>query len=91
MQLKVSNTKYTNINQINFDSNIASQDMKKEIINLYLYSNNSLKYLSYFLEKKYGMHIASSTLSVNARKYLSIEKMIFKNRKEAKEYYSKKK
>jgi len=89
MVLKTMDTNYSNISSIYYDSRIAPQSMKDDIINLYLYSDKTLEYLSSFLEKRYGMHIASSTISVNARKYLSLNGLIFKNRKDAKKYYVK--
>ncbi len=87
MKLKIENINYTNIMSLHYNANIAEQSMKDEIINSYLYSNKSLKCLSLELEKKYGMHIAASTISVNARKYLSLKGLKFNNRKEAKIRY----
>ncbi|MGV8087348.1 MAG: hypothetical protein ACP5N1_06985 [Candidatus Woesearchaeota archaeon] len=87
MQLKVTDKNYYTISQINYDSYIAPKKMKEDIINKYLFSNDTLKDISYSLEKTYGMHIAVSTISVNARKYLSSIGMDFKKRKEAKKYF----
>lgn len=87
MRLKVSDKNYYNLSQINYDSHIAPKKMKEEIINKYLFSNETLKDISYSLEKIYGMHVAVSTISVNARKYLLSIGMDFKKRKEAKNYF----
>jgi hypothetical protein len=73
--------------RINYDSRIAPTDMKEEIVRSYATSNKTLKELSKDLELKYGMHISVSTISVNARKYLSNQGLDFKNRREAKKYY----
>jgi hypothetical protein len=88
MQLKLNDTNYSNISSIYYNSNIAPPSMNDEITKLYLFSNNNLKHLSELLEHKYGMHIAASTISVNARKYLSSKGMIFRNRKDAKKYFT---
>jgi hypothetical protein len=88
MSLKVNNPQYKNISRINYDSRIASSDMKKDITNLYTQSNKTLKELSKELELKYGMYVSASTISINARKYLSNQGLDFKNRREAKKYYT---
>jgi len=87
MRLKVDDPKYSGIARINYDSNIASQDMKEEFIRAYTSSDKTLKQVSLEFEKKYGMHISVSTISNNARKYLSSKGLEFKNRREAKKYY----
>jgi hypothetical protein len=88
MNLKVINLKYSGIERINYDSTIASQDMKMELIEQYTHSGMTLKIISEEFEKKYGMHVSISTISVIARKYLDSKGMKFKNRREAKKYYS---
>jgi len=88
MALKVNSPKYFGIARINYDSGIASQDMKEEFIHAYTSSEKTLKEVSQEFEKKYGMHISSSTISKNARKYLRSKGLEFKNRKEAKRYYA---
>jgi hypothetical protein len=87
MSLKVNNSVYSNLSRLNYDSRIAPVDMKNEIIKSYATSNKTLKELSSDLEAKYGMYVSASTISVNARKYLSNQGLDFKNRREAKKYY----
>ncbi len=87
MSLKVNNSKYANLARINYDSRIAPTHMKNEIIRSYTTSNKTLKELSRELELKYGMYVSTSTISVNARKYLCDQGLDFKNRRQAKKYY----
>ncbi|MGV8171794.1 MAG: hypothetical protein ACP5OA_03830 [Candidatus Woesearchaeota archaeon] len=87
MVLKINNPKYSSIARINYDSRIASQDMKNEFIRAYTSSEKTLKEISKDFEKKYGMHISVSTISRNARNYLGAQGLEFKNRREAKRYY----
>jgi hypothetical protein len=89
MLLKLNNANYCEITSIYYDSRIAPDNMKEDIVNLYIASDKSLNYISAFLEKKYGMHIATSTISVNARKYFLSKGNMFKNRKDAKKWYLK--
>jgi len=88
MDLKLNNSAYSGIARINYDSRIASQDMKKDFIRAYYSSNKTLKDISIDFEKKYGMYISTSTISNNARKYFSVQGLDFRNRKEVKNYYS---
>lgn len=94
MMLKVNNTEYVNnaeykdITRINYDSRIASQEMQKELTEAYMKSDKTLKVISYEFEKKYGMHVSVSTISVNARKQLFSKGLDFNSRREAKKYYS---
>jgi hypothetical protein len=89
MKLKITNQEYSSIARINYDSQISSQDMKQDFIRAYYSSDKTLKELSKDFEKKHGMYISASTISVNARKYFSSRGLDFKNRREAKLYYSK--
>ena len=87
MGLKITNTEYSNIARINYDSSLASSDMKEDFIRAYTSKDMTLKEISKEFEKKYGMHISISTISRNSRKYLHNQGLDFKNRKEAKKYY----
>ena len=88
MKLKVSDPRYSGISRINYDSGIASQDMKDYFVQAYTSSDKTLKKISQEFEKKYGMHISISTISNNARKYLRSHGLEFKNRREARKYYA---
>jgi len=87
MGLKITNTEYSSIARINYDSSLASSDMKEDFIRAYTSKDMTLKEISKEFEKKYGMHISISTISRNSRKYLHNQGLDFKNRKEAKKYY----
>jgi hypothetical protein len=87
MKLKVSNPEYYNITRINYDSRIASREMRDELTDAYIKSDKTLKEISLEFEKRYGMHVSVSTISVNARKQLQAQGLDFRNRREAKNYY----
>ncbi|MGV8141691.1 MAG: hypothetical protein ACP5NW_04605 [Candidatus Woesearchaeota archaeon] len=87
MVLKVNNPRYHGITSIYYDSNIASSEMKEEFIHAYVSSDKTLKEISVDLEKRYGMHISASTISVHARKHFENKGVYLKNRREAKKRY----
>lgn len=89
MYLKVNDPGYSGIDRIDYDSRIASKEMKDELVDAYIHSDKNLKDISSGFELRYGMHVSPSTISRNARRYLSAQGNDFKSRKEAREHYSK--
>jgi len=87
MRLKTTDPVYKDINRINYDSSIASKEMNDELVDSYIKSDKSLKEIASDFEKRYGMHVSVSTISVNARKTLSSRGRDFRNRREAREFH----
>jgi len=83
MYLKVNNLFYADIAQIRYNHILADEEMKQEMVRLYQQEGISLKQASKDFEKKYGMHISSSTLSKYARAQLTDQGIVISNRKEA--------
>jgi hypothetical protein len=70
-----------------YNHHIASKEMKDEIISLYMNSIMTLKEASSYLEKKYGMHISSGTVSRRAREEIHKKYIVnVQNRREARAY-----
>jgi hypothetical protein len=84
--------RYLDTPKIYYDKNFAPEGMNKEMLKLYEYSDASLRKISGYLEKKYGMHVSTSTISKHSRKYLSKRHgHDIENRKMAKSINKKKK
>jgi hypothetical protein len=89
MVKKTIDPEYATLKPMYYDSRIAPKDMRNEMVKLYTRSEMSLKEASLYLEKKYGMHISSSTLSKYSRKTMESKGLKFSNRRETREYYLK--
>ena len=59
-----------------YDGNIASEGLWNRMIDGYQNSEKSLRQLSNDLEKEYGMHVASSTISKHARRALGVKSRV---------------
>ncbi len=57
---------------VRYDHQLASKDMKKEMITMYKKSEKNLEQVAEHLTEKYGMNISSSTISRRARKELEV-------------------
>ncbi|MBN1377470.1 response regulator transcription factor [Candidatus Woesearchaeota archaeon] len=62
-----------------YRNDLASDEMKEEMVEMYRNSGKTLKEISKELTRKYSIHISASTISKYSRKKLKV-----KNRKEAK-------
>ncbi len=88
IQFKKLNPNDTKLNKLYYNSELASEEMKHEMIDLYTNGAKNLEQISFDLSRKYGMNVSSSTISHHARKYYdALESKDFKNRREVREYY----
>ncbi len=56
-----------------YDHQIAPDEMKEEMAEMYIYSDKNLEQVSEYLAEKYGMEVSSSTVSRRSREYLNVQ------------------
>jgi hypothetical protein len=88
ISFKILNPNDTQLNKLYYNSQLASDEMKQEMIDLYTSSVKSLEQISVDLGRKYGINVSKTTISNHARKhYDALESKHFKNRRDIQEYY----
>jgi len=89
IQFKKLTPNDTRLDKLCYNSELAPDEMKHEMIDLYANSAKNLEQISDDLGRKYGMSVSKSTISNYARKhYDSLESKHFKNRREVREQYN---
>jgi hypothetical protein len=88
ISFKKLNPDDTKLNKLCYNSDLAPEEMKREMVESYINSPKSLEQISVDLSRKYGLNVSSSTISSRARKhYDALTSKEFKNRREVQEYY----